>query len=103
LKRYKAFTDENKLKADEKLREGVMELCVGDEACRAAATTIYFNGVRPVDSPAAGHNRWDASEGASDTTCILFPGCCSDHSSPTECGARIFSAPAGDGSCMIKG
>lgn len=54
LKRYKSFTEENKLKADELLRSGIIELCVGDAGCTAAATEVYFRGVRLVDSPAAG-------------------------------------------------
>lgn len=54
LKRYKAFNEENKLKADELLRSGIIELCAGDEGCTTAATDVYFRGVRPVDTPAAG-------------------------------------------------
>lgn len=53
----------------------------------------------------SGHNRWDASEGAKDSKCILFPGCCSDPSSAEECSSGFLSlltGPNGDGSCMIK-
>lgn len=54
FKRYKSFTEENKLRADELLRSGIIELCAGDVGCTKAATEVYFQGVRPVDSPAAG-------------------------------------------------
>ncbi|QDS77541.1 hypothetical protein FKW77_001029 [Venturia effusa] len=86
LKRLGMFNEVNKKMADDRLRDDMVMLCGKHEGCKGAARLLYYPAVRVVDRPVEEHNKWDEGEGKGHTKCIVFPGCCADHSDPSPCG-----------------
>jgi hypothetical protein len=102
LKKLGAFDDENKLKADNQLRDGMIELCGTHQAC-IKEVAIYYKAVRLVQTNTANHNHWNAEAGTRNIDCTVFPGCCLNHSDPKKCGVQSLPGRyIGDGSCVAK-
>jgi Prokaryotic phospholipase A2 len=103
LKRLKQFTEDNKLIADEHLRDGMIELCGSHAQCVWDVNNVYYPAVRQANKPASDHNVWNKAEGSENTDCTVFPGCCADHGSSQKCGPQKGPGQyKGDKTCVAK-
>lgn len=57
------FNEVNKKLADERLRDGMVEVCGRHENCVEAARHVYYPVVRKYNRPEGEHNKWDEKEG----------------------------------------
>ncbi|KAF2436949.1 hypothetical protein EJ08DRAFT_7618 [Tothia fuscella] len=100
LKRYGAFNEENKLQADNQLRNGMLELCGPHKVCAEISKNLYYPVVRLASQPASEHAEWEAD---AKTDCTIFPGCCANHSDGEKCGEpNLLGQYKGDMSCMAQ-
>jgi hypothetical protein len=98
LKRLGAFNEENKLRADNQLRDGMVELCGTHETC-VREVAVYYAAVRLAQRNTTAHNH----AGRSNEDCTVFPGCCLNHSDSKKCGPQPLPGQyKGDGSCAAK-
>lgn len=72
LKRLGLFNEVNKKVADERLRDGMVEVCGKHENCVEAAKHVYYPVVRKYNRPEGEHNKWDEKEGKVSLFFFLF-------------------------------
>jgi hypothetical protein len=100
LKKYGAFDEENKLHADNQLRDGMVELCGEHKVCVEVSEKVYYTAVRHSEEPAMEHAKWEPGK---KTDCTIFPGCCANHSDTAKCGPEPLPGQfRGDLSCVAR-